>query len=188
MPLIINIVYKQKNNSMIKKLLFAVACICSMSLMAQAQQPKMGTVNTQEIFMQMPEKTTAEKTLQEINKKYEDEFLKIQEEFARKYEEFQALGDTVPETIRARRIQEVQDAQARIEQFREMATQDIQKQQETLFAPIQQKLMEAIKAVGSEGGYTYILDLNTVAYAGGNSEDVTPLVKAKLGLGTPSVK
>ncbi len=182
MPLIPDIVYKQKNNSMIKKMLFVVACICSMSFMAQAQQPKFGTVNTQEIFMQMPEKATAEKALQEINKKYEDEFLKIQEEFARKYEEFQALGDTVPETIRARRIQEVQDAQARIEQFREMATQDIQRQQEALFAPVQQKLMDAIKTVGNEGGYTYILDLNTVAFAGGNSEDVTPLVKAKLGL------
>ncbi len=173
---------------MIKKLLFVVACICSMSFMAQAQQLKFGTVNTQEVFMQMPEKATAEKTLQDINKKYEDEFLKIQEEFARKYEEFQALGDTVPETIRARRIQEVQDAQARIEQFREMATQDIQKQQEALFAPIQQKLMDAIKAVGIEGSYTYIFDLSTVAYSGGASEDVTPLVKAKLGISAPVVK
>ena len=47
----------------------------------------------------------------------------------KKYKEFMALGDTIPETIRARRMQEVQDSQSRIESFREMATQDIQKQQ-----------------------------------------------------------
>ena len=170
---------------MIKKFLLAAVCICSLSVMAQAQQTfKFGTVNSQEIFMQMPEKATAEQTLQDINKKYEDEFVKIQEEFTKKYKEFMALGDTIPETIRARRMQEVQDSQSRIESFREMASQDIQKQQEALFAPIQQKLLEAIKSVGAEGKYTYIFDLAypIVIYQGAPSEDVTPLVKAKLGL------
>ena len=170
---------------MIKKLLFAAVCFCSLSFMAQAQQAlKFGTVNSQEIFMLMPEKATAEKTLQDINKKYEDEFVKIQEEFTKKYKEYMALGDTIPETIRARRMQEVQDSQSRIESFREMAAQDIQKQQEALFMPIQQKLMEAIKSVGAEGKYTYIFDLAypVVIYQGAPSEDVTPLVKAKLGL------
>lgn len=65
--------------------------------------------------MLMPEKATAEQTLQDINKKYEDEFVKIQEEFTKKYKEYMALGDTIPETIRARRMQEVQDSQSRIE-------------------------------------------------------------------------
>ena len=177
---------------MIKKFLFAAVCICSLSFVSQAQQAlKFGTVNSQEIFMLMPEKATAEQTLQDINKKYEDEFVKIQEEFTKKYSSslvvkssLNALGDTIPETIRARRMQEVQDSQSRIESFREMASQDIQKQQEALFAPIQQKLMDAIKSVGAEGKFTYIFDLAypIVIYQGAPSEDVTPLVKAKLGL------
>ena len=92
---------------MIKKFLFAAVCICSLSFVSQAQQAfKFGTVNSQEIFMLMPEKATAEQTLQDINKKYEDEFVKIQEEFTKKYKEYMALGDTIPETIRARRMQE----------------------------------------------------------------------------------
>ena len=139
---------------MIKKFLFAAVCICSLSFVSQAQQAlKFGTVNSQEIFMLMPEKATAEQTLQDINKKYEDEFVKIQEEFTKKYKEYMALGDTIPETIRARRMQEVQDSQSRIESFREMASQDIL----DLAYPI-------------------------VIYQGAPSEDVTPLVKAKLGL------
>ena len=100
---------------MIKKFLFAAVCICSLSFVSQAQQAlKFGTVNSQEIFMLMPEKATAEQTLQDINKKYEDEFVELQEEFTKKYKEYMALGDTIPETIRAGRMQEVQDSQSRI--------------------------------------------------------------------------
>ena len=65
---------------------------CSLSFVSQAQQAlKFGTVNSQEIFMLMPEKATAEQTLQDINKKYEDEFVKIQEEFTKKYKEHWAI-------------------------------------------------------------------------------------------------
>ena len=46
------------------------------------------------------------------------------------------------------------------------------------------KLMDSIKSVGAEGKFTYIFDLAypIVIYQGAPSEDVTPLVKAKLGL------
>lgn len=43
---------------------------------------------------------------------------------------------------------------------------------------------QAIKTVGSEEGYTYIIDSSkgTIVYAGADAVDVTAKVKAKLGL------
>ena len=168
---------------MFKKLISAVLCCLPMSLMAQTTF-KFGTVNSAEIIAAMPERAAAEQQLQDLSKKYEDEFVKVQEEFQNKYKELQALGDTVPETIRMRRLQEVQESQQRIESFRTMAQEDIAKKQEELFIPIQQKLMDAIKAVGEEGKFTYIFDLTypVVLYQGVGNEDITPLVKAKLGI------
>ncbi len=168
---------------MFKKLIIAVLCCLPMSLMAQTSF-KFGTVNSAEVIAAMPERAAAEQQLQDLSKKYEDEFVKVQEEFQNKYKELQALGDTVPETIKMRRLQEVQESQQRIESFRTMAQEDIAKKQEELFIPIQQKLMDAIKAVGEEGKYTYIFDLTypVVLYQGTGSEDITPLVKAKLGI------
>ena len=168
---------------MFKKLIIAVLCCLPMSLMAQTSF-KFGTVNSAEVIAAMPERAAAEQQLQDLSKKYEDEFVKVQEEFQNKYKELQALGDTVPETIKMRRLQEVQESQQRIESFRTMAQEDIAKKQEELFIPIQQKLMDAIKAVGEEGKYTYIFDLTypVVLYQGVGNEDVTPLVKAKLGI------
>lgn len=167
---------------MIKKLLLAAFIAVPMCLSAQAL--KFGNVNSQQIFELMPEKANAEKTLVEVSKKYEDEYKKLQDEFNKKYTDFQALPADTPQSIKDRRMQELQENQTKIQNFQQMASQDLQKQQETLLAPITDKLQKAIQAVGAENGFTYIFDLSipAVVYSGAPSEDVTPLVKAKLGL------
>ena len=102
----------------------------------------------------------------------------------KKYKEFQELDPTTPQSIKDRRMQELQENQQKIQNFQQMAAQDLQKQQETLLAPITDKIQKAIQAVGAEGGYTFIYDLSipAVVYSGAGAEDVTPQVKAKLGI------
>lgn len=149
-----------------------------------AQTMKFGTVNSQEIFNLMPEKATAEATLQTVSEKYQTEFTNLQNEFEKKYKEFQELAADTPQSIKDRRMQELQENQQKIQNFQQMASQDLQKQQETLLAPITEKIQQAIQAVGAEGGYTFIYDLSIpcVVYTGTGAEDVTPQVKAKLGI------
>ena len=59
---------------------------------------------------------------------------------------------------------------------------DLQRQQQQLMAPIEQKVTDAIKAVGQEGSYTFIFQDGMALFAGSTVEDVTPAVKAKLGI------
>ncbi len=165
---------------MLKKLIIALMCCLPMTLVAQSL--KFGTVNTAEVITAMPERAEAEKQMQDLTKRYEDEFVKLQEDFQKKYQEVQAMGDTVPETIKMRRYEELQAMDQRIQSFRQVAEQDLAKKQEEVFIPIQQKLMDAINAVGAENGFTYIFDANAAYYKGIGNEDVTPLVKAKLGI------
>ena len=165
---------------MLKKII--IALLCCLPLAMNAQTFKFGTVNTGEVLAVMPERAAAEKEMQDLTKRYEDEFVKLQEDFQKKYQEVQAMGDTVPETIRMRRYEELEGMQQRIESFRQVDEQDLAKKQEALFMPIQQKLMDAITAVGSENNFTYIFDANAAYYKGVGNEDVTPLVKAKLGI------
>ena len=165
---------------MFKKLIIAILCCLPLTMVAQTL--KFGTINTGEVLTAMPERATAEQQLQDLTKRYEDEFVKLQEDFQKKYQEVQAMGDTVPETIKMRRYEELQAMDQRIQSFRQVVEQDLAKKQEELFIPIQQKLMDAINAVGSENGFTYIFDANAAYYKGVGNEDVTPLVKAKLGI------
>lgn len=168
---------------MLKKLLIALVCIMPFGSFAQGQL-KFGSVNTQEIFSLMPERADAEKKFEAISKKYEDELSKMQDEYGKKYKDYIAQQDTMPENIKVRRMQEVGELEQRIQNFREVAMQDIQQQQQQLIAPISKKLTDAIKAVGEENGFTYIFDLANpgLLYTGQGNVDVTPLVKAKLGL------
>ena len=116
---------------MIKKLLLAV--LIALPSLAFAQ--KFGIVNTQAIMQDMPEVKAAQAEMETSSKKYDDEFKALQTEMQKKYEELQkAQEEKAPETILNRRMSELQDLDQKIQQFRQTASQDLQRQQEQLLA------------------------------------------------------
>ena len=100
----------------------------------------------------------------------------------KKVSEYQALGEDTPAMVKDRRMKELQDLNNKMNEFRSMAERDLQRQQEQLFAPIQQKVHDAIMAVGKEGNYTFIFEDMVPVYTGSDVIDVTDAVKAKLGV------
>ena len=92
------------------------------------------------------------------------------------------MDESTPKTIQERRIQEIQDLDQKIQQFRQTASEDLQRQQEQLIAPVRQKVFTAIQSVGAEGNFTFIFENVMPLYTGTDVIDVTPLVKAKLGM------
>lgn len=163
---------------MIKKLLLAIMIALPMSVFAQ----KFAVINTQQLMESMPEIKTVNEQLEAANKKYQDEFTKLQEEFQKKFEEFQGLEASTPQTIKERRMQEMQELENKIQQFRELAAQDIQRQQQQLMAPIQEKVVQAIQAVGAEGNYTFVFENMMPLYTGTDVTDITDTVKSRLGI------
>ncbi|MDE5915496.1 MAG: OmpH family outer membrane protein [Duncaniella sp.] len=149
-----------------------------MSLFAQ----KFGVINTNELMTSLPEMKSVQEQMEAASKKYQDEFTKLQEEFNKKFQEFQALEASTPETIKERRTLELQEIDTKIQRFRETAEQDLQRQNQQLLAPIQEKVMKAIQSVGAEGKYTFIFESGMSLYTGVDVTDVTPLVKTALGI------
>lgn len=174
---------------MIKKILLALAV--ALPMCAWAQSAKFGVVDPESIIPGMAEYIEAQNQFNEASKTFESEYAKIQEEFKAKYEEFQkVMSDTAtPQTTKDRRAQEIQELNQKSEQFAQTAQQELARKQQQLMAPVQEKLINAIKAVGAEGGFTMILPLGTAAYTSNDVVDITPLVKAKLGVkDTPAAK
>ncbi|MCM1066985.1 MAG: OmpH family outer membrane protein [Muribaculaceae bacterium] len=167
---------------MFKKILLAVALALPMSAMAQ----KFGVVDLASVFEAMPETTAMQTQLTETSKKYEDEFQKLQEEFNKLYTDYQTIVNdaNTPDSIKQRRMQEIQERGQKIEQFQNTAQQDLARLQQSLMAPIQTKIQDAVKAVGTEGAFTLVLpnDPGTLLYVGNDVTDITPLVRTKLGL------
>ncbi len=165
-----------------KKLIALLLMILPFAGVVSAQDAKIAFVNTTDVINSMPEFSDMKKKMEELNAKYQKELETMQGEFQKKYSAFVAQQDSLTENIKVRRMQEIQDMQQRMDNFVQVAQQDVNKQQQDLIAPIQQKMADAIKAVGSEQGYTYIIDPQVLLYTGPNAIDATPMVKTKLGL------
>ena len=165
---------------MIKKLFLMAAVV--LPLFASAQTLKIGLVDTNEIISKMPETAAAQQTLSDAQKKYQEELQRIDQEFQRQYEELQNMKDDELPAIKERKVRQLQETQQKGEAFQQQVIQDLQKQQDELMAPVIQKVRSAIESVGKENGFNLIQDLAGQLYFSAPVEDITPLVKAKLGL------
>ena len=167
---------------MIKKV--ALFLIALLPLGAMAQNVKLGHVNSQEIISVMPELETIEKTLKELQDQWEKELLKMREEYNTKVKEFVDKQATMPETIKTARQSEIAEIEQRITTFNQTANADVVKKQQELVNPVLDKVKKAISEVATEGGFTYIFDISTqgVVFQAKTANDITPLVKKKLGV------
>lgn len=167
---------------MFKKISIALIAALALPVIAFAQ--KFGTVDPQGIIFDLPEYKAAQTQFAEASKKYEDEYKKLTDEVDKKMQEYQALekDPATPAGIKERRQQELQEFYQKAQSFQQTASQDLQRQQQQLMAPIEQKVYDAIKAVGQENGFTVILPAGVAAFTGSDVIDTTPMVRKKLGL------
>ena len=165
---------------MLKKI--ALVLMLALPMGVFAQNLKFGHINAQEIVSAMPEFAKAQSDIEALDKQLTSELQRTQEEFNKKYQEFQQAiaKDSLPANIAERRQKELQDMMQRQEQFQQEAQQQMQKAQADAMAPIYKKLDDAIKAVGAAEGVIYIFDLarTPVAYVNeSQSINLTPKVK-----------
>ena len=145
---------------------------------------KFGHVNAQDIIQVMPEYTKAKGEIDALQQQYEADLKSMQDEFTKKVKDYETNGKTLPENIRQRREQELTEMQQKIQQSYQDNQQALGRASQEKMQAITTKVIDAIKAVGQEGGYVYIMDIaGGVPYISTTlSTDVTAQVKAKLGL------
>lgn len=167
---------------MFKKIALVLLFALPISLMAQ--DVKLGHVNSQEILTLMPERADIEKKINELQSQWEKELVKMRELYNSTIKEYQEKQATMPESIKQARQSEIADQEQRITTFQQQAYTDLQKKQQEFFAPVVEKVKKAITEVGTEGNYLYVFDMSTqnIIYQSPKANDLTPLVKKKLGL------
>lgn len=172
---------------------FVAAGLMLTANVASAQQ-KIGHLESEVIFASMPEAKTATATLEALQKQKEAEIQKMQTEYGTKYEAAVAKNKTLSEAnkeVVGKELQamgaELDDMKKRIGDATQKAQQDYATKQAELLSPLNIKFVNAVKAVAKEKGFAYIFDVssqqganNLLAWDGG--DDVTALVKAKLGI------
>lgn len=164
-----------------KKLMVMVLLLAPVCIFAQ----KFGSVDSGSIIQLMPEYTQAQTDLQNLQKQYKDELDYLQEELTKKSSDYQSQAETLPDNIKQRREQELQELYNKIQQFYQDSQTNLEQASTEKMQYITTKVLKAIQEVGDEGGFTCIFDTadGVVPYVSKTATtDVTPLVKAKLGI------
>lgn len=165
-----------------KNLFIAVLCVLPLCAIAQ----EFGYINRAEVFQAMAETKEAIAKMEQLAKNYESELLIMQEEYQKKGSEFVAQRDSLPESIKVRRMTEIQDLEQRIQDFYQNSQSDMQKKEQELILPINEKLSAVVKTVGDEQNLVCIFDISSnsgiMYWSTAKCKDVTPLVRAKLGI------
>ena len=169
---------------MTKRLLICCFMLCLTALGAQAQSAvKYGYLNYDSLLYAMPEYATAQRDLAELRKKYEQEAVYNEKEFKRLFADFLQGQKDFPQNILLKRQRDLQDAMERGLAFRRSADSLLACAERDLLRPVHTILNAAIRAVGLEHGYEYILNTAQRAYPFIHpevAEDATPFVRAKL--------
>ena len=108
--------------------------------------------------------------------------VRMQTELQSKYGEYQEKAATWPDAIRQQKERELQALDAGLQEFAQTVQVDLSSMEESLLTPMIQRVQVAIEEVGKEHGYTYIFDSSIGAALYNGGEDVSGLVKTKLGI------
>lgn len=172
---------------------FVAAGLVLTANVANAQQ-KLGHLNSDDIFANLPEAKTISASIENLAKTKQAEIDKMIGEYQNKLKAAQDKERTLSEAnkdVVGKELQtaktELDDLGKRIQDAREKATKDVTDEQNRVFPPLQQKVGNAISAVAKEKGLAYVFDtsvnqgFNNLVYSDGG-EDITAAVKAKLGI------
>jgi outer membrane protein len=162
----------------------AVVILFAAFVPAQAQKNvKLGHVDFGKIIEQMPGQDTVKKAMDNYTKTLRDQLQVMQTELETKYTDYLNNQATLSAIIKQTKEKEISDLQDRIQAFQQQAQQDLSDQETKLTTPFIEKAKKAINEVAKENGFTYIFNNveGFLLYTDGG-EDVTPLVKKKLGI------
>lgn len=147
------------------------------------QNKKFGHIDRTEVLKMMPEFKKAQSDIEKKSKQLEAEIQILLTEYKSKLEYYQTNVSTMSESIRKDKERELGQLEERIQQFQQEAQKEVAASEQALLEAIVSKVDKAVKAVAEEKGYSYIFDTSSgaVLYAP-ESDDITPLIKQKLGL------
>lgn len=163
------------------KLLLVVAAFVAGASTTYAQ--KLGYINTQELIVKMPERDSVNEKLNALGEELGETLEAIGVEFNNKYNDYQKNLSTMSDSVRQLKEKELQDLQARYDEYQQTAQQEMGKMQNQLMAPIVEKADNAIQKVAKANNVDVVFEETSLAYYNpANLVNLLPLVLKELGI------
>lgn len=164
------------------KKLFLLIVLGVLSLTANAQT-RFGYFSFDNVLKSMPDYVMAQRSIDDLKQKYDAEMKRAEDEFNSKYEEFlDVQKDLVPAILRKRQA-ELQEMMQKNINFKNESQRLLKQAEADAFAPVKNKLYNALTKVGQAQGYAFILNTDGDACPYVNpemGEDATEFIKEAL--------
>ena len=163
--------------------LFLVVVMAGVCVPAFAQ--KFAHINSQDLIMLMPESDTAREKLEAFAKVLQEDLESMQTEFQNKLAEYERRSATWTASILEARQKELQELSRRIEDYRQSAGEELQREQQTVMMPVFDKARTTIATVAKREGFIYVFDTSAgplAYYDEKQSTDLLPLVKKEMNI------
>ena len=165
-----------------KKNFYLILCVFLILVQSVNSQTKVAHVDTYELITNMPEMLAVQEELSSYSKEKEAEIRLMEAEIRSISDKYSDDAINVSQEENEKRQKEIQVMQENIRLFTNQIVKELQEKERSLTEPILEKVISAIKEVGKENGYDYVLDSSKnqgVILADG--DDLMEKVKIKLG-------
>ena len=139
----------------ISTLVLTLALILSSATFAQS---KVAHIDFKKLISEMPSVLAAQEEVQKLEKDYQTEIEASIKEYQTKLQTYSAEAETQTDVTNQARQQELAGMEQNIQQFRQTASQDIQKKQADLLRPIIENARAKIQEIAKGQGFDYVLD------------------------------
>ena len=164
----------------LKTLLLIAVFTLGLGSIANAQ--KVGHIDFEKLIAEMPETETLKLDMEKLGKTYQDEIQGMEKELESTRKKYVAESNTQTQETNDKRAQELQAQNAKLEQARRFAYQDMQKKQNDGLQPIIEKAQKAIDEVAATKSVLYVLDASVgKGLLVKKGQDLFNAVKTKLG-------
>jgi len=142
--------------------LFGVSIIGILFLLMPVNaQMKIGYFSSEAIMKQLPDAQDAQKQLDQLVADWQQELNKMQDEWKKKFDEYDKRKLIMTEQRRADTEKELRDLDQKIIDYRNLKfgqSGELFNKQNELMKPVQDRVFKSIQTVANEEGYDYIFD------------------------------
>ena len=143
-----------------RTILIAACIVAAFAPVCQAQQ-KIAWINSSAIMEKLPEAQDAQRQIDNLVADWQGELAKLQNEWQKKYEEYDKKKLILTDQLRAQTEKELQDLDKKIADYRTKKfgqNGELFNKQNELMKPVQNKVFKVVQDIAKEDDYDYIFD------------------------------
>lgn len=144
-------------------IIFSVVSLCASAQSGTTATVKFGFLSYEQALKSMPDYAVTLSQIAKLKDKYDEEAKRVETDFNAKYEDFLDTQADMPKSILEKRQSELQELLNKNIEFKAESRRLLAQAEKDAFAPLHEKLQRALKVIGEQDGYAFIINTDNNA-------------------------